>query len=116
MSEMAEYINDNPKAVAPGEPIMIDNQCGSPVEVSAGLVFRKDGDYIVSVRGGKITVRVNGEPAVRRGRWERKPDPYGFFETIPVCSVCGCTTKWREEYLYCPHCGAKMYGEADDGE
>ena len=48
---------------------------------------------------------------VRHGWWERKPDPYGFFDTIPVCSVCGCTTKYREESMCCPHCGAKMDAE-----
>ena len=51
---------------------------------------------------------------VRHGRWERKEDPYGFFDTIPVCSVCDCTTKWREEYLYCPNCGAKMDKEVGE--
>lgn len=29
----------------------------------------------------------------KHGRWEMKPDPYGFFDEIPVCSACGCTTK-----------------------
>lgn len=47
---------------------------------------------------------------VRRGRWLDKEDPYGFFDTIPVCSECGCTTKMRETYKYCPYCGAKMEG------
>lgn len=52
------------------------------------------------------------QPTVERktGRWEMKPDPYGFFDEIPVCSECGCTTKWREKYLYCPNCGARMEG------
>ena len=45
---------------------------------------------------------------VRHGRWERKKDPYGFFDTIPVCSACGCMTKYRETSLCCPNCGAKM--------
>lgn len=42
------------------------------------------------------------------GEWEQKEDPYGFFDTIPVCSICGCTTKMRETYHYCPNCGAEM--------
>ena len=53
---------------------------------------------------------------VRHGRWEMKPDPYGFFDEIPVCSECGCTTKMRETYNYCPNCGAKMDGGEEDGE
>ena len=46
--------------------------------------------------------------SVRRGRWEDKEDPYGFFDTIPVCSECGHTTTMRKTYRYCPNCGAKM--------
>ena len=46
--------------------------------------------------------------AERRGRWEMKEDPYGFFDTIPVCSACGCTTKYRVTSAYCPNCGARM--------
>ena len=45
---------------------------------------------------------------VRHGKWEMKPDPYGFFDEIPVCTECGCTTKMREKTKYCPHCGARM--------
>lgn len=44
----------------------------------------------------------------KKGRWEMKPDPYGFFDEIPVCSECGCTTKMRETYNFCPNCGAEM--------
>lgn len=47
---------------------------------------------------------------VRRGEWVMKPDPYGFWDEIPVCSACGCTTKMRETYAYCPNCGARMEG------
>lgn len=46
--------------------------------------------------------------AEKTGKWMKKPDPYGFFDEIPVCSECGCTTKMREEYKYCPSCGAQM--------
>ena len=51
--------------------------------------------------------------AERRGRWEMKEDPYGFFDTIPVCSACGCTTKYRVTSAYCPNCGARMVGEEE---
>lgn len=47
-------------------------------------------------------------PDRKVGKWEQKEDPYGFFDTIPVCSICGCTTKMRETYRYCPNCGAEM--------
>ena len=46
------------------------------------------------------------QPEQKKGKWIEKPDPYGFFETIPVCSECGCTTKYREKYKCCPNCGA----------
>ena len=45
---------------------------------------------------------------VKHGKWEMKPDPYGFFDDIPVCSECGCTTKMREKTKYCPNCGTRM--------
>ena len=48
------------------------------------------------------------QKAERTGRWEMKEDPYGFFDTIPVCSACGCTPKYRVKSAYCPYCGARM--------
>lgn len=53
---------------------------------------------------------------IRHGEWIMKPDPYGFFEEIPVCSACGCTTKMRETYNFCPNCGAKMDLEAKEND
>ena len=52
----------------------------------------------------------------KTGRWKMEPDPYGFFEEIPVCSECGCTTEMRKTYKFCPNCGADMRGEQDDKE
>jgi len=46
--------------------------------------------------------------AQKTGKWEMKPDPFGFFRDIPVCSECGCTTKMRDKTKYCPNCGARM--------
>lgn len=54
------------------------------------------------------------EPERKKGQWEMKPDPYGFFEEIPVCSECGCTTAMRKTYNFCPNCGADMRGEQDE--
>ena len=50
----------------------------------------------------------------KHGKWEMKPDPYGFFDEIPVCSECGCTTKMREKYNFCPNCGADNREVASD--
>ena len=56
----------------------------------------------------KIKALSPAQPERKTGRWEMKPDPYGFFDEIPVCSECGCTTKMREVYKFCPNCGADM--------
>lgn len=58
--------------------------------------------------GAKAQYEADKKEAERRGRWEMKEDPYGFFDTIPVCSVCGCTPKYRVTSAYCPYCGARM--------
>lgn len=58
--------------------------------------------------GAKTQLEADKRDAERRGRWEMKEDPYGFFDTIPVCSACGCTTKYRVTSTYCPNCGARM--------
>lgn len=50
----------------------------------------------------------------KTGKWEMKPDPYGFFEEIPVCSECGYTTEMRKTYNFCPNCGARMEGSKDE--
>lgn len=57
---MPEYTGREPETVAPGETVLIDNRCEKQVEIAAGVVFREDGDYIVSVRNGKIDVRKCG--------------------------------------------------------
>lgn len=47
---------------------------------------------------------------VKHGRWElvdeAEPRRYG-------CSKCSCLS-WYGTYKYCPNCGARMDGEADD--
>lgn len=61
------------------------------------------------------TPTIEAEP-IRHGHWEMKADPYAFFDTIPVCSVCGCTTKYRVTSKFCPNCGAKMDEEVNENE
>ena len=66
-----------------------------------------NGDLAIPLIDIEHAPTVDAEP-VRHGHWEGKEDPYGFFDAIPVCSVCNCTTKYRETSAYCPNCGAKM--------
>ena len=63
-------------------------------------------DYNAQAISEKIKGLPSAQPERETGRWEMKPDPYGFFDEIPVCSECGCTTKMRETYRYCPNCGS----------
>ena len=35
----------------------------------------------------------------KTGHWEMKPDPFGFFDEIPVCSECGCTNAMRKKQI-----------------
>ena len=50
----------------------------------------------------------------KKGHWEMKPDPFGLFDEIPVCSVCGCTNDMRKKTAFCEYCGADMR-EGDGG-
>ena len=52
---------------------------------------------------------------VRHGRWEKVAwwQHKNHYE-CNECSVCGCRVKPKFAYNYCPNCGAKMDGNADD--
>jgi NADH pyrophosphatase NudC (nudix superfamily) len=50
----------------------------------------------------------------KRGKWEMRPDPYGYFDLMPVCTACGCSNKWREKYSFCPNCGADMRERSEE--
>ena len=67
---------------------------------------RKFGGDELSPEGCKYRYGDDAEH-VRHGKWEMKHDPFGFFDEIPVCSECGCTTKMREKTKYCPNCGSR---------
>ena len=51
-----EFQKHKPESITPGESVLIENRCKNPAEVGAGLIFREDGLYIVSVCNGKIRV------------------------------------------------------------
>lgn len=58
---MDEYIQNKTEVINSDEKIIFNNQCKNPIEVGTGLIFRKDGTYIVSVYNGKITVCESGD-------------------------------------------------------
>lgn len=45
------------KTVKPGEPILVLNENAHSFEVGAAITFQKDGMYLVTVSGNKITVK-----------------------------------------------------------
>ena len=49
---------------------------------------------------------------VVHGRWEQTEAP--FMNDCEDCSVCGYRTVWGHRFNYCPNCGAKMDGGADN--
>ncbi len=59
---------------------------------------------------------------VRHGKWEIKLVFWG--EKYSECSYCGYDISDNDvakhilkyDYKYCPHCGAKMDGDADDSQ
>ena len=63
------------------------------------------------VIAAKCAPTIDAEP-VRHGHWDDS-----FDGITPYCSVCGmshnCINRTPD---YCPHCGAKMEGRANDGQ
>lgn len=45
----------------------------------------------------------------KTGKWM----PHPFSRELDVCTACGVGCK-RNNYLYCPNCGAKMEGGKDE--
>lgn len=91
---------------------LIDRQAA--IEALWNIKDERDSVYYTSAIHTAIDAMEHlpsAQPERETGRWEMKPDPYGFFDEIPVCSECGCTTKMRETYKFCPNCGADMRGE-----
>ena len=51
LDELEKYIKEDEVI-----PLIITNNCESPVAVGTGVIFRKDGTYIVNVKDNKITI------------------------------------------------------------
>lgn len=111
------------KSVTPEEPIFVINKSALPFEVGTALTFKKDGMYLVTVIGNKITVD-------EVQHCENVGEDYDAVDQF-VCSKCGIELQgWyrverdmddgeetHHEYVmrYCPNCGAKMDGGVNDG-
>ena len=77
---------------------------------------RKDSEYDIGYNNGLTMAKaiamkaptVDAEP-VRHGRWMK------FNDEFSKCSLCNYPiyTAWNKTN-YCPNCGAKMRGEADE--
>ena len=65
-------------------------------------------EFVTMIIPNIIKNMPSAQSECEEGEWLMLPDPYGVFDKIPVCSKCGCTTKMREKYKYCPNCGVKM--------
>ena len=76
------------------------------------VAWRANAVYSDVIEGALLELP-SAQPERKKGKWIEKEDPYGFFNSIPVCSECGCTTKMRERYNFCPNCGADMRGEEE---
>ena len=105
---MAEFIGEKDKNVNIVEPIVFENKTDSAFEVSAGIVFHKNGIYEVSVLKNKTIVSKVTEQ--KTGKWINQDEGASY----PIeCSECH-----KEPLLdaygyyvfsdYCPHCGIKM--------
>ena len=102
---MPEYIGGKEEIVNEGDIINI-NAPKSPVNIGVAIMFKKDGDYNVTVNKGRYIVGLAREER-KNGKWERIP--YSFTEGYK-CSCCGCKSI-EKHWNFCPNCGADMGGE-----
>lgn len=51
------------------------------------------------------------QPERKPGKWKKMQSMFGI-GLIPVCSECEYVPSNREEYKFCPNCGAMMEGVA----
>lgn len=60
---MAEYMETETRVVKPGEPITFTSQCKSIFSIGVGVMFHKEGDYLVTVKNNHITVQEYKSPS-----------------------------------------------------
>lgn len=84
-------------------------------ELCGGNLPEKYKAFVRRVLNDRNLIPAADVAPVVRGRWSDagfgelpKHAPYGW-----ACSVCGGIS-FNNEYIYCPNCGAKMDGGADN--
>ena len=98
---MAEYIDREAlyeKAYWHGE----HPDVGNPFPDGVDAIDIKDVDAIPAADVAPVV----------HGHWVQTKAP--FMNECEDCSVCGYRTVWGHRYNYCPNCGAKMDGGANN--
>lgn len=79
-------------------------------EDALNIVKRTSGDYVAAWKCIDNLPSIDIAPAVH-GKWikQKCQGDYG------LCSECNCRIPWiPKNYKYCPNCGARMDGGADN--
>ena len=75
------------------------------------ITKRTSGDYATAFAEMRKIPAADVAPVVH-GKWKSTEAP--FMSECEDCSVCGYRTDWGRRFNYCPNCGAKMDGGADN--
>ncbi len=83
-------------------------------EIKKTTTLLKESFYLDGVMAVLETIPAADAAPVVHGKWEFEPESEYLYASL-ACSECG----WRiiedsnvkEEYLYCPNCGAKLDSE-----
>lgn len=85
-------------------------------ESAMDIVRRTYGDYVEAFSEIRKIQAADVAP-VRHGRWETEMDDMGWLKH--TCPICGYVKRTDIHvslgWHYCPNCGAKMDGGADNG-
>lgn len=86
---------------------LIDRQAAIDLFPNDALEWDTNGGYIAPHFARRMIEELPSAQPVRHAKL-LNAHPYG------ECSNCGYLIDIREEFNYCPNCGAKMYEEDDD--